>query len=170
MSEENSGIQVSEGEGVVLVRVEGRGTHLNSHLLKQCFQLCLEEQRRSFGLDLSHCTYMDSTFLGVLAGLGARVKAGSRSPIQLLNPTERARGMLENLGIDHLFEVIHSDPPSVLFTDVKGNSLSKDAKSHEMLEAHEKLVELSQGNAERFHDVVALLRKKVGKPETPSGA
>ena len=167
MSEENSGIQVSEGEGVVLVRVEGRGTHLNSHLLKQCFQLCLNENRRSFGIDLSHCVYMDSTFLGVLAGLGIRVKEHSLSPIQLLNPTDRAREMLENLGIDHLFEVIHTDPPAVLFTDVRGNALSKDAKSHEMLEAHERLVELSRDNEARFHDVVALLRKKVGKSDAP---
>ena len=163
MNEETSGIFIGEQEAVTLVRVEGRGTHQNSHFLKQYLLQCLDENRHLFQIDLSHCTYMDSTFLGMLAGIGSKVKESSLPTIKLLNTTERVLGMIQGLGIDHLFQMIHEERVSVPLNKLHGEEISKETKSREMLEAHEKLVSISQANEAKFRDVIELLRHKVGK-------
>ena len=160
MSEERSGIQVGEQGGVILVRIEGKGTHLNSHLLKQYFLQCLNENHRFFKIDLSNCTYMDSTFLGMLAGIGIKVKERSFSPIKLINAIERVRSMFESLGIDSLFEIIQKDHSSAPLNHLQGAEINEETRSREMLEAHEKLVEISPSNEAKFRDVIGLLRKK----------
>ena len=165
MSEEPSGIQAGEVGDVILIHVEGKGTHLNSHLLKQYFLQCLDENHWFFQIDLSRCNYMDSTFLGMLAGVGSKVKERSLPPIQLINPTERVRGMLESLGIDHLFEMTQGDISSIPLNPLPEHKISKEAKSYEMLEAHEKLAEVFPRNKARFSDVIALLRKKSSKSD-----
>jgi anti-sigma B factor antagonist len=166
MPSEESGIQVGEMEGVVFVRVQGRGTHQNSHLLKQYMLSCLEEHHRLFQIDLCLCNYMDSTFLGMLAGLGIRVKDRSLPQIQLSNVNERIRSMLEGLGIDHLFSISTESETQKNLTHLTGEDLTKDAKSREMLEAHEKLVSISSHNEAKFRDVLVLLREKTKRSET----
>jgi len=163
--DESSGIQVGERNDTVLVRVEGRGTHLNSHLLKQFLGQCLSENSRSFQIDLSRCTYMDSTFLGMLAGVGGRVLERSLPPIQLLNATERVRDMIDNLGIFHLFEMVRETGPSCALDASRTltGKVSAEIKTHDMLEAHEKLVSISPQNEAKFRDVIELLREKTSK-------
>ena len=146
------------------MRLEGKGTHLNSYLLKRYILQCLEENRSLFQVDLSQCNYMDSTFLGMLAGLGIKMEKRSLPQIKLMNPTERIRGLLEGLGVEQLFRVIQEDYPISSFNELHGKELGKEEKSREMLEAHEKLVQISQSNNAKFRDVITLLRKKVNKP------
>ncbi len=163
--DESSGIQVGEQNDTILVRVEGRGTHLNSHLLKQFLGYCLVENCRSFQIDLSRCAYMDSTFLGMLAGVGSRVLERSLPPIKLLNATERVRDMIDNLGILHLFEMMHETGPSCALDGSRTlvGRVSAEIKVHDMLEAHEKLASISPQNEAKFSDVIELLREKTSK-------
>jgi anti-sigma B factor antagonist len=161
MTEENSGIKVGEEGKTVFVRIDGRGTHLNSHLLKEYLLGCLGDNNRVFQIDLANCNYMDSTFLGMLAGLGIKVRDRGLSQIQLVNVNERVHGMLQNLGIDHLFQMADKKNAEADLTELSGEEISKDAKSREMLEAHEKLIAVSPANEAKFRDVIALLREKV---------
>ncbi len=163
MSEETSGIQIGELSGIVLIRIEGKGTHLNSHLLKKYLLNCLEENRCHFQIDLSCCNYMDSTFLGMLTGLGSKIKERSLPTIKLINASERIIEMLENLGVYPFFEIVKSESVIGSFKKLQGSSLGKDDKSREMLEAHENLVSISQANEAKFRDVVALLREKASQ-------
>ncbi len=163
MSEENSGIQAGEHGGVVFVRVDGKGTHLNSHLLKQYLLRCLDRSSRDFQADLSRCNYMDSTFMGMLAGIAGKIKERSLPPMKLVNPTERVREMLECLGIDHLFQMVHEKRSTEPLAQLSGPGINKEARSQEMLQAHEKLVEIAPANEARFRDVITLLREKTQK-------
>jgi len=162
MSDESSGIQVGAVGEWVLIRVEGKGTHLNSHLLKQYLLQCLNENYRRFLVDLSQCCYMDSTFLGMLAGFGIKVKERSLPPVRVVKATERVRGMFQSLGIDHFFEITQETLPSGSLSELPSEGISKETKTLEILESHEKLAEISGANEVRFRDVIALLRKKVG--------
>jgi anti-sigma B factor antagonist len=163
MIEQNSGIQVGPDGDVILVQVEGKGTHLNSHLLKQYLLQCLEKKRRLFQIDLSRCTYMDSTFLGMLAGLGIKTEQRSLPKIKLLNPTERIKGMLESLGIDQLFQFCDEERKASPLSQLQGKEISKEEKSREILESHEKLVQAAPSNEAKFRDVITLLRQEVKK-------
>lgn len=165
MSEENSGILVGEEGTTVFVRVDGRGTHLNSHLLKEYMLGCIDQTDRDFQIDLAACVYMDSTFLGMLAGLGIKVRARSKKPIRIVNINERVLGMLQGLGIDHLFAITQSATTKLDLTKLSGQEISKSAKSREMLEAHERLVEVDPSNQAKFRDVITLLKEKVRRPD-----
>jgi anti-anti-sigma factor len=162
-AEQISGIQVGQDGDVILVRVEGKGTHLNSHLFKQYLLQCLDEKRRLFQIDLSQCTYMDSTFLGMLAGFGIKMEQRSLPKIKLLNVTERVKGMIKGLGIDQLFQFAQEERKVPVLNELQGRNLSKEAKSREMLEAHEKLVQVAPSNDAKFRDVITLLRQEVKK-------
>ncbi len=164
MSEEISGILVGEIAEGILIRVDGKGTHLNSHFLKQFMIQSMEEGKRSFQIDLSVCNYMDSTFLGMLAGIAGKVKALSLPRIRMLNATERVRGMLESLGINHLFDMVEVTTGSATLKGLEGDTISLEERSRLMLEAHEKLVEVNASNAAKFRDVIGLLREKTKRP------
>ena len=63
-------------------------------------------------LDLSECMLMDSTFLGVMAGLALKLREpayrnGHENVIELLNPNARNLESLESLGVMHLFKVVN---------------------------------------------------------------
>ena len=165
MSEQHSGILVGKQGDITIVRIDGKGTHLNSHLLKQYLLQCLEEKLQHFCIDLSQCIYMDSTFLGTLAGIGIKVKERSLPSIQLLNPTERVQNMLEGLGIDHLFEIATQKETSKSLAPLEGKNVSQQEKAKEMLDAHAKLVEISPTNEAKFRDVITILREKVEKSD-----
>lgn len=167
MNEENSGILVGEIPDGVLIRVDGRGTHLNSHFLKRFMIRSLDDGKKSFHIDLSLCNYMDSTFLGTLAGIAGKVKALSLPPIRMFSATDRIRGMLESLGIHHLFEMTESVADQTDLQNLSGSDLSKDEKSRHMLDAHEKLVEANVANAIKFRDVILLLRDSTKGSTTP---
>jgi anti-anti-sigma factor len=162
--EEPSGILAGEMNGTIFVRVEGRATHLNSHLLKQFVSSSIEQKRGPYQIDLSKCTYMDSTFLGMMAGIASRAMGHSLPPIKLVNPTERVRGMLENLGIIHLFEIVQGPTDPAVVKKIEGKAVSAEEKTRDMLEAHQTLVSISKDNEVKFRDVIALLQEKMQNP------
>jgi len=64
----------------VWVRVEGKGSFLNSGNLKEFAQEMVNRGYREFVIDLEHCAMMDSTFMGTMAGVsGAGVEPPAES-------------------------------------------------------------------------------------------
>ncbi len=163
MSDSSSGIEVGELQGAATVRVVGKGTHLNSHLLKEYATHVLEKKGSPFQLDLSACSYMDSTFLGMLAGMGVRHCQNQSPPIRIIGISPRVRGMMEGLGIDHLFEMVEGPAPTAPLRPLDNRPAASDQKSRDMLEAHETLVSVSSSNEAKFRDVIALLRESTSK-------
>src|SRR5580698_7201420 len=74
-------------------------------------ELCLQGYT-CYILDLTECLLMDSTFLGVMAGLALKLREpayrnGHDNVIELLNPNARNLESLESLGVMHLFKVVN---------------------------------------------------------------
>src|SRR5437868_5613999 len=69
-----------------------------------------------FVLDLRECLTMDSTFLGVLAGLVLRNNQPEPAApmIELLNPNSRVLDLIENLGVLSMFKVKNEECPATL--------------------------------------------------------
>lgn len=105
---------------------------------------------------------MDSTFLGVIAGLSRRlagVAAPDERPIELLNPTPRVVGLLDNLGVMHLFKVVRgANPMESTLQLCEPEQAGHDVLARNSLEAHEILTEVCPANAERFKDVIHYLK------------
>src|SRR5579862_4276814 len=102
---------VLAGEHFACVKISGRASFSCSIDFKTLVQELRQKGCSYFVLDLSECTLMDSTFLGVLSGFGLQSttqKPGQpNATFELLNPNERITELLESLGVLHLFKLAH---------------------------------------------------------------
>ena len=125
-------------------------------------------------VDLGECTGMDSTFMGTLAGMAARLSAADSGVLQIAEPGERNRRSLEDLGLDFLMEI---DPPTAVWRgrvdDIRSGlnpplapgSLGQIQRTRHVLEAHQNLTELNNKNADEFGAVVDMLEKEISSKE-----
>ncbi|MBM3876081.1 MAG: STAS domain-containing protein [Verrucomicrobia bacterium] len=155
-------MSVAVTSGGVCVRIAGRANISASEDFKSLIRgLCARGHGR-FVLDLAGCPLMDSTFLGVLAGLAhgaadARVD-GAPPKFELLNPNGRVLGLLDNLGVLELFTVAQCVPPKEgEFHAAAPGAASKADLTRTSLEAHRMLMSLNPENIARFKDVARFL-------------
>src|SRR5579871_806860 len=105
MSEAGKGIFVACANNSVLIRVVGRGTFQNGQPLRRFALEKIDEGCDEFFLDLGQCQTMDSTFLGVLAGIGLRLRQDKRlSTVHIISISPRNEELLQTLGLDRLFD------------------------------------------------------------------
>ena len=155
------------------VSVQGRGSFKISAAMKEFAAAAIAQGARRLVLDMADCVGMDSTFMGVLAGLAARLKSQTGGKIVMVNLSLRTRGLLTTLGLDQVIEpYMAGATPDALkpFVSDRGNLASLDtreksqlATAETMLEAHEDLVRLSPENLPKFKDVLTFLREDLKK-------
>src|SRR3954465_2211255 len=90
----------------VAIRIEGRASFANSGSLKDFVAEMMRQGKSRFVIDFAACTSMDSTFLGVLAGvaLGLRRQQPPGS-LTLARVGERNLELIRNLGLHRLATV-----------------------------------------------------------------
>ncbi|MCS7048354.1 MAG: STAS domain-containing protein [Verrucomicrobiae bacterium] len=155
----------------VWVRVVGRGTFQNSQPLRRFTLDRMQHGYRRFTVDVGDCTGMDSTFLGVLAGVGLRLRQDGRTDarVRLVRVGQRNLELLQTLGLDRLLVVVQETPDEpagglqwewLPDSDIESLSkpLDKDETTDLMLSAHDNLIQADQRNAPRFQTVTKFLR------------
>lgn len=155
-------ILVGTANRTVWVRVEGKGSFLNSTGLKEFAKEMINRGFREFAVDLKNCTVMDSTFMGTLAGVALRLRELGQGNLRVTNLNERNSDLLSNLGLDQLFliEVRNSVPVmAAAQTPLAASAPDKTAQAQTMLEAHEACVEANEANAAKFKDVLEYLKQ-----------
>jgi anti-sigma B factor antagonist len=143
-----------------MVRVEGKGSFLNSTGLKEFAKEMVNRGFRDFLFDLQLCPVMDSTFMGTMAGIALRLRELGQGQLRVTKLNERNRDLLSNLGFDRLFaieEIAVVDEAST--TVALENGADKLEQAQTMLEAHEACVEANPENAAKFKDVLEYLKQ-----------
>ena len=167
-----SSIQVGVNGPTVWVRVEGRGSFLNSGNLKEFAREMLDRGYREFVMDLADCAMMDSTFMGTMASVALRLKELGRGHLHVIHCGNRSRELLSGLGLDQIFD-IHGDgsgAPQCKTLERASDGSREDRKQQQaqtMLEAHEALCQAAPENFFRFKDVLDYLKQDLHH-ETPS--
>jgi anti-sigma B factor antagonist len=174
------------------VKVVGRGSFQNSGCVKAFYLQLLKDGIHSFVVDLGACTYLDSTFLGILLGLGLKLREAGDGLLHILNASPRNLELLRNLGLDRLINIegttsANSDAMAVAgrgglgngsgsgavsmngvkeeqFTEVPCPVPTKAEAAPTILEAHEALMAFDPRNVPKFKDVVEFLREDLGQP------
>jgi len=163
----NLSVWVSEREA--WIRIGGRASFNNSVDFKTLINSLAQNGCSHFILDLTECLVMDSTFLGVLAGLGIKYPHnGNDNPaFDLLNPNNRIADLLENLGVMHLFHIVRGLTPGCKMQGVEHTAAQDDEKevTRTCLEAHETLMKLNPDNVPKFRDVAEFLADDLRKKE-----
>jgi len=153
----------------VCVRVSGRADFTCTVDLKKLITELWERGYSHFILDLCGCRMMDSTFMGVLAGISLQLSNGSGGPpsLELLNANPRISETLENLGVAHLFRMGGSAGPlSDKFEPLApGDPASPVELARTCLKAHETLIALNPENAQKFKDVAQFLAEDLQRLE-----
>lgn len=146
------------------MKVEGKGSFLNSGNLKEFASEMVSRGYREFVLDLENCAMMDSTFMGTMAGVALRLKELGHGHLHVIHCGQRSRELLTGLGLDQIFSIhasaavapeweILSSPPMV------APSVQKQQQAQQMLDAHEALCEAAPENFSRFKDVLEYLKQ-----------
>lgn len=154
-----SAILVGLDGRTVMVRVEGKGTFLNSTGLKEFAKEMTNRGHREFCVDLAHCPLMDSTFMGTLAGISLRLRELGQGELRVVRLNDRNRDLLCNLGLDQLFTIDAAAGPTTSATSpLPSAAVDHATQTRTVLEAHEAVVEANPENAARFKDVLEYLK------------
>lgn len=151
----------------VAVRIEGRASFQNSSALNDFFKEVIAAGKTRFVMDFEGCTSMDSTFLGVLAGVALQLRkqtpAGS---LVLCRLGERNLELVRNLGLHRLLTVdteatgLAQSPTSVLKVTPEKDEI---ASARVVLAAHENLIAADEANRAKFQDVLTFLKGRISQ-------
>jgi len=165
----------------VVMRIEGRASFQNSGCLRDFVTEMLAQGKTRLVIDFQHCTSMDSTFLGILAGVALQLRKGSAGggaaatsiggqggetspPLILARVGQRNLELIRNLGIHRLMTVdsgdfkMSFDKCAHPLTQQEQDELSNARMA---LEAHENLVAADESNRSKFQDVLSFLKNRV---------
>jgi anti-anti-sigma factor len=161
----------------LLVGKDERGYHLQalgSIRAPLCYPLresLLSRLEESSGIpaifvDLSRCSYMDSTFIGLLVAMDKRLQKGSGGRLHILAPSGECLDLLRQIGLVEYLLV--EDQPAVLpegMTAVSPEGLKPGAEF--VLRAHEALMETSEEARRKFGLLKEMLERKLKAEKTP---
>lgn len=163
---EDASITVCEKDGVAYLRIDGKGSFKNARYVKSFAEKMMELGVGRFVFDMQACTFMDSTFMGILAALAIQLKKTTPTLLNLVNVSAANLERLQNLGLLSLLDVtegqivLKADPFSTIAE--ANQQPSKEQIAQTMLQAHQALVEVEPKNALKFEDVITYLGEKLG--------
>ena len=112
-------------------------------------------------LDLEQCTYMDSTFLGLLVGIHKKSKQAGGEGLTVYRPSSAATEHLESMGIDKL---IFISLTMITFPEgLISCSSTPTQNPRDILSAHQNLMDLSPENRQRFALLAQILNQQIGQ-------
>jgi anti-anti-sigma regulatory factor len=161
-------------DGFSWIRCEGKGSFVNSPAVKTFGDERIAAGETCLVIDLAECTGMDSTFMGTLAGMAARLAAMPGGVLQIASSSERNHRSLEDLGLDFLMEINPSTPiwrgkeeaiRSTLMPPLAPGTLGQISRARHVLDAHRVLTGLNDKNAREFEEVVTLLENELAEKE-----
>jgi anti-anti-sigma factor len=166
LSQQPDDLQAAVDQNKIFLRITGRGSFKVSTALKQFLESVTSHLSISkVVIDLKDCIGMDSTFMGVLAGLSGRLKK-AQCDIVLIRVSEKNKHLLTTLGVDQVVDIC-TDTCGNLTIDSEVESLSVRSSQKDLaetaLKAHEDLAELTEENQPRFKRVIELLREDVDR-------
>ena len=165
---DQNNLTAAEVDSSIYIRVNGRGSFRNSPALKEYVKKQLSDKSsKKIFIDMNCCVGMDSTFMGVLAGLAGLTKKTSRHSFSLINLSKKNEKLLITLGVSKI----------VNYTSSNNNSISKKIEEDDLsvlpsnqnkttqvsLDAHKKLIEIDPSNKKEFKSVIELLEKDLKK-------
>ena len=116
-------------------------------------------------IDFLRCTSMDSTFLGVLAGIALELRRlPEKGSLVLTRMSPRNLELVRNLGLNKLVTVdlaqggVNAEACDTPLTNSERGELEN---ARLVLEAHENLVTADESNRGKFQDVLVFMKNRV---------
>lgn len=170
MAQEEPQFLVNAYDDPVILKITGKASFLNSAPVKDLFDHLVEQGKSRFIIDFQNCSGMDSTFLGILAGLGIRLmKDEPKGTVVLCRLGPRNKELIRNLGLHRILILDEGESANELSGEAgleavnPKKPLSEVENARLVLQAHENLVEIDASNKTKFQDVIAFLKNQMGE-------
>ncbi len=153
-------------EATFIFKAEGRLTQKSLWNANAAVQKCMEDRTISNLLvDLTHCTYMDSTILGILARWAISfAKTHSSDPFLIGLQGNLLENTFRRMNLHTLFHIspnVQICEQSALSKLSLSEQYSKQEYAEYVLSAHQTLAELSADNTREFAFVIQCLKAEL---------
>ena len=159
---ENGKILHASQDGIHVLRFVGDVRYTLGHSLDRFLDgLFTAAVPAGFVIDLSATDCIDSTNLGLLVRIAREMENHGGPRVTLISDRPDINAVLSSMALDEVFDIVSRAPFSVgTERELPQKTADRDALSRTLLKAHRALMELSEHNAETFHEVVAKLEQK----------
>src|SRR5262249_31757771 len=137
----------------------GWGRMYQSMPLRRLGEKFLNEGIDSLRVDLRHCTYIDSTFLGTLLTLKRVSKKGSRTQFVLVSPSAECCRLFHQMGVEDCLPAICAPEAAGEWTELPCEPEDVDAFNRNVIQAHQELANLGGTAGQAFQAVARCLEK-----------
>lgn len=157
-------LTAAEIDSHVHICIHGRGNFRNSPTLKSYIKQKIDTPSIThILLDMRHCQGMDSTFMGVLAGLACIAKNRPQLSFQLTHLSAKNEALLITLGVNRVLDyhlATDASDPLPNTTPQLELPIQTDTQdtAQTSLEAHQQLADLTPQNKIEFKSVIELLQ------------
>jgi len=161
---------VSVADPTAFFRLRGRATAGESTGFKAAAEELRARGLTSFVIDLTECQSMDSTFIGVLAGLSRRLRrpGSPAGTIELVNTLPQVRRQLDDLFVLDEFKLTECAlTPGTAYEPIQAGPPNKAALCRVMLDAHQTLMDLNTANVPKFQQVTEFLAQDIRRLSGP---
>lgn len=156
-------------DGICYLRLKGELRHTDAAPLEQLIERLFggdAPRARAAVIDLNDCSFMDSTILGLLAGIARELQAHGLPRATLFCTQPEILTLLGCLCLTRVFQVLQrpTDPAlsAALFPAEAAAEDSSGRRSAEtILKAHEALIAIDEHNRPAFQAVVDLFREQL---------
>jgi len=156
-------------DGRTFISVSGTGTWRES---QEVLDLCTRARvdgERSIILDLSQCTHLDSTFLGVLHDIVTDLDGTEDCRFELQGLRPSLLRDISELGLAAVLTHFRHTPAPLpeAMQFVEGRAPGREEMGRLLLRAHEALVDADPSNADRFAGVLQVLHQRARADRDP---
>lgn len=153
-----TGVTISPQEGGYLIQAVGRANFDYAVPIRDLAKGL--DGSEKLCIDLSQCSAMDSTFMGVLSMIGLKARRNSGT-VEIAGASDNLRALLRGLGVAKLFIYIDAAPEIAEGERAVRGTMAATAET--VLEAHETLVEADENNAAKFDQVIKFAKEDVNR-------
>jgi len=167
MTTHDESVFIGKYESTFIFKAEGRLTQKSLWNANTAVQKCMDDPSVSSALvDITQCTYMDSTILGILARWAIMfTKTHASLPFLVGLAGNPLESIFQRMNLNMLFRLAEQvdgfDKQMLLRLTFSETQAKQDYAAH-ILSAHETLAELSDENAREFATVINCLKLELG--------
>jgi len=161
---EKGEVFISEKDGITFIRAKGNASFVCAPPLRELAKKLAAEPFGGLKIDLEECTWMDSTFMGMLAMLGLNAKK-KNVPAEIWNASEQNEKLLCGLGLQKVFAFENGEFGDADNAAAASNATTAESNARNVLDAHQTLMDIDEGNVQKFEKVVEFVKKDIDRME-----
>lgn len=163
MSTTETVLRAGRTEGGYLVQVVGQGTMRESYAVRDFAAECLPSNQAHLTIDLSECTYLDSTFLGGLVSLQKKFVSEGGPRVTAVIPDAQRDKLLGSSNLQR-FLTLECESPAVIssYEPLLVECDSQTELGRHVAGCHRELGELDIPQRETFRRIAEKLDQELG--------